>query len=168
MIWTKSEACLQKWKHVCRHLPAGRAGSAGNSLCRQRISTWWAPKLWTCWTSCYDTITNRDWPPQRPWSTPTSVGFLGLMTKSKGNLLFSEIFWFLNMVPFPLAPADPVVKEQSLSNSDSNMVSSGNTTARWNTGNGLKNIIRAHPWGVESTHRSPNNNQMKFSRVLRF
>lgn len=89
-------------------------------------------------------------------------------SKSKGNLLFSEIFWFLNMVPFPLAPADPVVKEQSLSNSDSNMVSSGNTTARWNTGNSLKNIIRAHPWGVESTHRSPNNNQMKFSRVLRF
>ncbi len=38
-----------------------------------------------------------------------------------------------------LSPAaDPVIKEQSLSNSDNNMVSSGNTTARWNTGNGLK------------------------------
>lgn len=34
-----------------------------------------------------------------------------------------------------LSPAaDPVIKEQSLSNSDNNMVSSGNTTARWNTG----------------------------------
>lgn len=54
-------------------VPTGRAGSAGNSLCRQRTSTWWVLKLWTCWTSCYVTTTNRDWLPQRPWSTRTSV-----------------------------------------------------------------------------------------------
>ena len=54
-------------------VPAGRAGSAGSSLCRRRTSTWWVQKLWTCWTSCYATTTNRGWRPQRPWSTHTSV-----------------------------------------------------------------------------------------------
>ena len=43
-------------------------------------------------------------------------------------------------------PADPVVKEQSLSNSDNNMVSSGNTTARWNAGNGWKTRLTALCW----------------------
>lgn len=38
---------------------AGRAGSAGNSLCRRRTSTWSVLKLWTCWTSCYATTTSR-------------------------------------------------------------------------------------------------------------